>query len=187
MTGKFNFLWDNFQKNMADRFQAVLHDHEFSDVTLVSHDFKKVQAHKFILSVGSVFFREMLTNSPESRPLIYLRNVDQEVLQGVVDFLYQGSVQVRQEVLQNFMAIAEDLKIEGLHNGEETEIRKPTTEIDLDNIYSSWVETKLIKKKNENDDKPLFNDEDELFEIKEYHGKELQELKNHDKKLKKKK
>ena len=75
MTGKFSILWDDFQKNMAARFQTVLNNQEFADVTLVSQDSKTVEAHKVILGVGSAFFQEVLTNNAHPHPLIHFYRI----------------------------------------------------------------------------------------------------------------
>ena len=175
MPGKFSLFWNDFQKNMSSRFQAVLHDHEFADVTLISHDYKKVHAHKVILGVGSAFFRDVLTNNPEAHPLIYLRGVDHEVLQVIVEFLYKGWVEVRQEVLQHFLAIARDLKIEGLQHEEESGTPEVNSDKDLGNVCISQTES---KEKNTKRDMQLLNDVDEIFEINDYHGKSSQEREN---------
>ena len=175
MQGKCSVYWNDFQKNMTGRFQAVLHDHEFADVTLISHEYKKVKAHKVILSVGSAFFREVLTDSPKANPLIYLRGVDHEVLEVIVEFLYQGWVEVRQEVLQHFMAVASDLKIEGLQLGEEMGTLELNSEKDLGNINTSET---VSKDKNTKRDMQPLNDVDDIFQINDYHEKALQEHEN---------
>ena len=154
MTGKFSLMWEDFHKNMSERFQSVLHNHEFVDVTLVSQDYKKIKAHKVILSAGSVFFKEVLTNNSNHHPLIYLKGVDEEVLQAVVDFLYQGQVEVRQEVVQTFMSTARDLKVEGLHEGEEGKRSlQKVVSVSKDNVEQmSSTEGKLIVLNTKNDE-----------------------------------
>ena len=179
MTGKCSLIWDDFQKNMAARLYTVLQNHDLVDVTLLSQDSKKVLAHKVILSSGSVFFKEVLTNNCHPHPLIYLKGVDNEVLQAVVDFLYQGQVEVRQEVVQAFMATAKDLKVEGLHDveeeGESSQEGKGTkvgnSDVHVDPMSHSEVEKVLVFQENETRDLQLLSEVDEMFNIKGLHEK----------------
>ena len=46
--------------------------------------------------------------------LIYLRGVRHADLVSVLEFMYCGSVNVAQEDLNSFLAVAEDLKVKGL-------------------------------------------------------------------------
>ena len=177
MTGNFSLIWEDFHKNMSERFQSVLQNHEFVDITLVSQDSKKIQAHKVILGAGSAFFKEVLTNNSNPHHLIYLKGVDEEVLHAVVDFLYQGQVEVRQEVVQAFMATARDLKVEGLHAGEEGEscLQKdvPVSKDNVDQMYSLEGKHTVLNKTNETKDFKLLTDVDEMFKIKSYHEREI--------------
>ena len=166
-------MWEDFHKNMSERFQSVLRNHEFVDVTLVSQDYKKIKAHKVILSAGSAFFKEVLTNNSNHHPLIYLKGVDEEVLQAVVDFLYQGQVEVRQEVVQTFMSTARDLKVEGLHDGEEAK-RSFQKVVSVDKMSSTEGKLIVLNTKNDTKDLKRFTEVDKMFKIKSYHEREME-------------
>ena len=73
-----------------------------------------MRAHKVILSACSTFFRALLQCNPHQHPLIYLRGVRTTDLQNILDFMYHGEVNVAQDELNSFLAVAEDLKIKGL-------------------------------------------------------------------------
>ena len=107
-------MWEDFHKNMSDRFQSVLHNHEFVDVTLVSQEYKKIKAHKVILSSSSSFFQNILLNNPHQHPLLYLKGVKFHNLQSLLQFMYLGQTEVGQGHLEEFMITANDLKVEGL-------------------------------------------------------------------------
>ena len=119
MMGKFALAWDEFQWNVSRKIQLLLEDQEFTDVTLVSKDKTKIKAHKIILSMSSNFFKEVLSDNPHPHPLLYLGGVDHQVLQAIVEFLYLGKVEVKQECLQDFMDTALALQIEGLDSKTE--------------------------------------------------------------------
>ena len=67
-----------------------------------------------ILSACSPFFRNILRRNPHQHPLIYLKGVKYTDLQCVLNFMYHGEVNVAQEELNSFLAVAEDLKVKGL-------------------------------------------------------------------------
>jgi hypothetical protein len=54
-------------------------------------------------------------------PFIYLRGVSYNDLLSVLDFMYHGEVNVCQEDLNSFLAVAEELQIKGLTNKDQAE------------------------------------------------------------------
>merc|ERR1712088_593366 len=74
----------------------------------------QVQAHKVILSACSPFFRNVLRKNPHQHPLLYLKGVKYQEMLSVLNFTYQGEVNVAQEELNSFLAVAEELRVKGL-------------------------------------------------------------------------
>ena len=118
---KFCLNWNDFQKNISSSFQEMRDNLDLADVTLACEDRKQVQAHKFVLSASSPFFKEILLNNKHPHPLIYLKGVKYEALESVLDFLYMGEVNIYQEYLNDFLALAEDLELKGLTGQEPKE------------------------------------------------------------------
>merc|ERR1712240_764192 len=65
-------------------------------------------------SACSPFFRTVLKQNPHEHPLLYLKGVQFNDLQAVLNFMYHGEVNVAQEELNSFLAVAEDLEVKGL-------------------------------------------------------------------------
>merc|ERR1719222_1042930 len=57
---------------------------------------------------------------PEAHPLLYLRGVKFQDLQSVLNFMYHGEVNVAQEELNSFLAVAEELRVKGLTQNQST-------------------------------------------------------------------
>jgi transcription elongation factor Elf1 len=113
--GKFCIDSENFESKSAEHFRGLVGSPEFADVTLVSQDHQRISAHRVILSSGCTFFRDVLAAEPSGqRPLLYLRGAASRVLEALVTFLYTGRAEVEQDMLQEFMALGEDLGVEGL-------------------------------------------------------------------------
>jgi len=110
---KFCLRWNDFESNISVAFREIRDEKDFFDVTLACGD-RQIQAHKLILSACSPFFRGVLRRNPHAHPLLYLKGVDYSDLQAVLNFMYHGEVNVAQEELNSFLAVAEDLKVKGL-------------------------------------------------------------------------
>ena len=110
---KFCLQWNEFESNISIAFQELRDDKDFFDVTLACDD-DQIQAHKVILSACSPFFRNILRRNSHPNPYLYLKGVKFTDLQYVLNFMYHGEVNVGQEELNSFLAVAEDLKIKGL-------------------------------------------------------------------------
>ena len=110
---KFCLRWNDFESNISVAFRELRDDKDFFDVTLACDD-DQIQAHKVILSACSPFFRQILKRNKHDHPLLYLKGVKYIDLMSVLNFMYHGEVNVAQDELNSFLAIAEDLKVKGL-------------------------------------------------------------------------
>jgi len=117
---KFCLRWNDFETNISGAFRELRDDKDFFDVTLACDD-EQMQAHKVILSACSPFFRTILRRNKHEHPLLYLKGVKYVDLVSVLNFMYHGEVNVAQEELNSFLAVAEDLKVKGLtQNGSDS-------------------------------------------------------------------
>jgi len=110
---KFCLRWNDFESNISSAFRELRDDKDFFDITLACED-EQMQAHKVILSACSPFFRNILRRNQHQHPLLYLKGVKYTDLQSVLNFMYHGEVNVAQEDLNSFLAVAEDLRVKGL-------------------------------------------------------------------------
>jgi len=116
---KFCLRWNDFETNISTAFRELRDDKDFFDVTLACDD-DQIQAHKVILSACSPFFRNILRRNPHQNPLLYLKGVKFTDLQSVLNFMYHGEVNVAQDELNSFLAVAEDLRVKGLTQNSST-------------------------------------------------------------------
>jgi len=112
-TEKFCLRWNDFESNISLAFRDIREEKDFFDCTL-SCGSRQIQAHKLILSACSPFFRSVLKQNPHQHPLLYLKGVQFTDMQAVLNFMYHGEVNVAQEELNSFLAVAEDLEVKGL-------------------------------------------------------------------------
>ena len=113
---QFCLKWSDFQGTFSYAFDELWQNKELLDVTLACDD-DQIQAHKTALSACSPFFRSILTKNPQQQNLfIYLKGVKYRDLLSVLDFMYQGEVNIEQDRLDSFLEAAEELKVKGLTN-----------------------------------------------------------------------
>ena len=118
MAEKFSLKWNDFQTNVTSSFRKLRNSEDFYDVTLVSDDQKQISAHKIVLSASSEYFKNVLKSNKHSHPLLCLNGVNSNELNSILDFIYNGELQIHQENLDDFLQIAQRFKLEGLMQGE---------------------------------------------------------------------
>ena len=89
------------------------------DVTLVGQDQTKVFAHRLVLSACSDFFKNIFYSNSHSHPMLYLDGVDSAEINLMLDYIYQGEIQIQQEHLDRFLDVAKKFKLEGLMGFDE--------------------------------------------------------------------
>ena len=119
MSEKFSLKWNDFKSTVSNSFGILREEKDFFDVTLVSDDERQIPAHKLVLSACSDFFKSILRNNSHSHPLLYLSGIHSTNLSLILDYIYQGEVQIYQEHLDSFLEVAQKLKIEGLITAAE--------------------------------------------------------------------
>ena len=134
---KLCLQWNDFQENLNLAFKELRNDIDLSDVTLVSDDGRKVEAHKIVLAASSPFFMTLLKSGKNTHPMIYLRGVNEETLLAITDFLYNGEANVFQENLDSFLALAEEFKLKGLTRSDQSKRDKNCTTSGLLHAFTS--------------------------------------------------
>ena len=146
---KFCLKWNNFPNNVAIHFRELRKYNYYSDVTLVSEDNQQIEAHKVILTACSPFFSSLLKMTNHSHPLIYMRGLKAKELAAIMDFIYHGEANIFQDDLEGFLALADELQLEGLATSENTQFdeipeqhskvqdRKGTTKVMLKEEYTN--------------------------------------------------
>ena len=109
--------WGDFQENIKSSFTGLRGSSDFADVTLACED-GEVEAHKLILSACSPFFERLLKRyKHHQQQLIFMRGLKASQLMALIDYIYQGEVNILQEDLDGFLLIAEELELKGLLAG----------------------------------------------------------------------
>ncbi|XP_017081870.2 modifier of mdg4-like isoform X6 [Drosophila eugracilis] len=115
---QFSLCWNNFNTNLSAGFHESLCRGDLVDVSLAAEG-QIVKAHRLVLSVCSPFFRKMFTQMPSnSHAIVFLNNVSHSALKDLIQFMYCGEVNVKQDALPAFISTAESLQIKGLTDND---------------------------------------------------------------------
>jgi len=121
-----NIAWPEYSSNLGETLKNLREKDELSDVTLVCEG-GEISAHKLVLFSGSSFFQDILTKHVHEHPLIFVTGVQVNHLRHIIDFMYDGEINVAQEDIETLIKTAEQLKVKGLSSkqsnrkGEEKE------------------------------------------------------------------
>ena len=85
---------ENFKEDAVVNLKEIWRSQDFTDVTLVSSDGLKLEAHKTVLSSSSSFFRDVLIENLHPNVLIYMRGVTHKEMELLLEFTYTGECQV---------------------------------------------------------------------------------------------
>ena len=154
---KFCLKWNDFQKSISTSFHSLQEDTTFPDVTtftddtLPCEDGNLIEAHKLILTACSPFFHSMLAKNNYSNPLIYMRGLKAKDMMPVVDFIYHGEVNIFQEDLDNFLALADCVKLKGLIcSNDNTQEKQKTLQVGWLSIETQQVPNYCQKSRSNN-------------------------------------
>ena len=125
--------WNDYESDIRNSFRGLRKDQEYFDVTLASGDGHRIEAHKIVLSAGSRFFSDIFRKTKHPCPFIYLKGTNGKELGYVVDFIYNGEVNVAHEELDSFLETAQELDVKGLKTIQE--------EKETNNVQSRIEET----------------------------------------------
>jgi len=128
MTEKFCLKWNDFDSNVSKSFSLFRNEDYLHDVTLVSDDQKQLSAQKLVLSSCSEYFRTIFKTNKNHHLLVCLDGINSQELNNILDYMYNGKVNIYQENLDRFLTIAQRLKLNGLLGDEKLDNSSGTSD-----------------------------------------------------------
>merc|ERR1712243_488182 len=122
---KLRLTWNNYTDHLRAMLYDMMSSNDLTDVTLVTEDKKQFKAHKFILLASSPVFKSIIKDCFISSPFIFLRGIQSDVMEAILQFIYLGKASICPDRLNVFLEVAKCLEIK--------EIRKETKNEEIDN------------------------------------------------------
>ena len=173
-TDIFLLKWKYITSNLTSSLSGVFRENSFSDVTLVSDDLIPFQAHRYVLSALSPVLKNILLNNPHSNPLIYLRGINHQVLDSILQFIYLGEASVKEGDLNRFFQAAKDLQIKQLAEntrlGNSSEPRRDLDNFDDINMINDIDNNKDLHKSDGIDNSADIENGDDVNDSDDYYS-----------------
>ena len=106
------YKWPSFGNHLTQMLHNMMKSSDLTDVTLITDDRIKFNAHKVVLSATSPVLKEIIHDSGLGNMVIFLKSVGSKELKNILEFIYDGQTTMREEDVENFISIAESLEIE---------------------------------------------------------------------------
>ena len=126
---KFSLPWHNYSDHLKSMMKELMMNEHLSDVTLVTEDKKHIKANVNILSTCIPVFKDILRKEKNSSPIMYLRGIQYSEMESIMQFIYLGEATFSRERMDEFLAVAKSLEIQGIWNAESTETVDVTDDV----------------------------------------------------------
>ena len=149
---KYNLKWYTYSDHLREMLHEMMKSNELTDVTLVCDDKKQFKAHKIVLSACSSVFKSIINDLPQNSSVIYLRGIQHQEMESILQFMYLGEATFYQDRMSEFLNVAKNLEIK--------EISK-NIKIDEENVGRLFFRLRNVGSEvsvNETDTKQLQNE-----------------------------
>ncbi|KAK7590076.1 hypothetical protein V9T40_001689 [Parthenolecanium corni] len=150
----YSLTWSEFGTSLASAVRNLRNLEDLTDVT-VSAGGKIFPAHKLILSAASPLLMELLKNAKCQHPILMLAGISSSDFETILDFVYQGEVNIDSEKLPSLLQAAQLLDIQALSptalvmnppastcNNEDTSLAYSNATPNNSSIMSSKISSK---------------------------------------------
>ncbi|XP_059088440.1 transcription factor GAGA-like [Tigriopus californicus] len=121
-------VWPDFRTNVMNTISDMRERENLFDVTVFAQE-RSFDAHKLILAAGSGLLKKIFTNDPnKSIQVVKLENVEPFYFEVALDFMYKGTIELEENQLSTFLAVAKILQLKGLSGFLPTSSTTPKVE-----------------------------------------------------------
>ena len=124
------FSWRNYIDYVHHKLHNMMKESDLTDVTIVSDDKKHFNAHKIVLKACSSVFQNIIEDLPQTNSVIYLRGIQYQEIESILEYMYLGEVTISQQRVYEFLKVAADLEVQNFdrENTDPTSIVNDTSE-----------------------------------------------------------
>merc|ERR1712133_178456 len=108
---KYNLNWPTYSDHLREMLHEMMKSNELTDVTLVCDDKRQYKAHKIVLSACSSVFKNIINDLPQNNSVIYLRGIQHQEMESILEFMYSGVAKFHQNRMAEFLNVSKNLEI----------------------------------------------------------------------------
>ncbi|XP_076675268.1 uncharacterized protein LOC143372672 isoform X1 [Andrena cerasifolii] len=143
--------WAGHAGYVTEKFSELLARQALVDVTLVCEE-QKLCVHKLVLASNSMYFEEILQDLGQE-PIIFLKDLNFEILKAMVEFMYCGETTIPYQLLSSLSAATKTFKVKELTTVVDAMMASNVETIEGNaNIDKSASELKIMYNKRSNVD-----------------------------------
>lgn len=120
MDQQFRLKWNNHCNTLLQVFGTLLKTETLVDCT-IGADGQYLKAHKVVVSACSPYFQSLFTEHFDKHPIIILKDIKFTELQSMIDYMYEGEVNISQDQLPSFLKAAASIQLKGLTQNAKSE------------------------------------------------------------------
>jgi len=136
---KYNLNWHTYTDHLREMLHKMMKSNELTDITLVCDDKRQFKAHKIVLSACSSVFKNIISDLPQNSSVIYLKGIQHQEMESILEFMYLGVATFYQERMNEFLNVAKNL-----------EIKEISKNVEYDNVSSTDPEIPDNEEETEN-------------------------------------
>ena len=119
---QYNIGWNTFQFYLQETRKKLYESRSYADVTLVSDDLVQFRAHRIVVSAASDKLRQLLEINSSTNQILYLKGVQHQELESILQFIYLGQAKVFENRINIFAEVSKDLDITELNKEADNSI-----------------------------------------------------------------
>ena len=116
---KYNLNWHTYSDHLREMLHNMRISETLTDVTLVCDDQKQFKTHKIVLSACSTVFKNIIDSLPQNTSVIYLRGIQHQEMESILEFMYLGVATFYQERMNEFLNVVKNLEIKEISKDVE--------------------------------------------------------------------
>ena len=106
---KCNLNWQTYSDHLREMMNEMMKSNELTDVTLVCDDKIQFNAHRVVVSACSSVFKSIINNIPQNSSVIYLRGIQHQEMESILEFMYLCVANFYQERMDDFLNVAKNI------------------------------------------------------------------------------
>ena len=126
---KCNLNWKTYSDHLREMLHEMMKSNYLTDVTLVCDDKRQYKAHKVVLSACSSVFQSIIVGLPLNNSVIYLRGIQHQEMESILEFMYLGEATFYEERTAEFLNVAKILEIKEISKKKENEEHKNISDV----------------------------------------------------------
>ena len=146
----FTLSWHTFSDHLREMLHEMMKSNKLTDVTLVCDDKRQFKAHKIVLSACSTIFKYIIDDLPQSNTVIYLKGIQHQEMESILEFMYLGVATFFEERISLFLDVAKTLEVKEINQNFDLNFGLDNSKFDEENIFENKAdfknESELISK-----------------------------------------